>query len=237
MLSGVVASVLLVAFFSFRTAFDYGAGADANMFMEYIGECVSGKASHVLLISYILVALGAVLFFAIRGKNLFSYTALNYASLFSVVAAIAAGISFNMITNELFFEGSGVAGEISFVAVLCLVFGAVMEEFMFRGVLIKMFGSACGITGAVLITSLLFSLSHGDIYQIIYTFFLGVILAVIRVCSTSLWPPIMLHLSYNLAGLLWSGMELGETELWVTVAVCAVSVFISASGGRKVVEK
>lgn len=49
---------------------------------------------------------------------------------------------------------------------------------------------------------ILFGIAHGNIVQGIYTFILGIALALVYVCFNSLWGSIILHIIFNFMGLL-----------------------------------
>ena len=203
LLSGVVSATGVVAYYSFSAALDYGSIgeiSDASAFVEHISALVTGKSSLVLLISYIIVVFVLFLSFALRRKSVLSYVGMSYGRGMSIISATILGVVLNLITYCLVPETAQEANEINAVLILCVVFGPVIEEIMFRGVLLKMFGAACGTVAASVITAALFAIMHTEPVQMVYTFALGIILAAIRVKSTSLWSPILLHLSFNITG-------------------------------------
>lgn len=74
---------------------------------------------------------------------------------------------------------------------------AFAEELLFRGVVysnLRPFGKS----GAVIISSLLFALMHQNVEQLLYTFAVGVVAALIYEWSGSIWGSIMLHMFVNL---------------------------------------
>ncbi len=242
LLSGVVSAAGVVAYYSIRAALDYGSIgeiADASAFVEHISALVTGKSPLVLLISYIVVVFVLFLCFALRRKSVFAYVGLSYGRFVSVISAMFLGVVLNLITYSLVPETAQEASEINTVLVLCVILGPVIEELMFRGVLLKMFGAACGTVAASVITAALFALTHTESVQMIYTFVLGVILAAIRVRSTSLWPPILLHLSFNITGAVMMINPCMFTPKGI-LALFGVSVLLfvlSCTGGRRYVKK
>lgn len=117
---------------------------------------------------------------------------------------------------------------LSFSAFLFLLFSsavvpALFEEFCFRGViygLLKKFGDI----PAIIISSLLFSLIHGNFVQIPYTFIFGLALAFTRYASNSLIPCIIVHLVNNSLAVIaeYSGV-LGN--LIITAVIIALFIF------------
>lgn len=95
--------------------------------------------------------------------------------------------------------------------------GVIYEEFLFRGLILGKLVEYYrlknkDIWSAILISSFIFSIMHilnliskpyyvvGTSTQIIYTFFLGVLLGTVYFISNNIWVPILLHSLFNLAG-------------------------------------
>ena len=242
LLSGVVSAAGVVAYYSIRTAFDYGSIgeiADASDFVEHISALVTGKSSLVLLVSYVVVVSVLFLSFAIRRKNALSYVGLSYGRFVSVLSSVLLGVVLNLITNSVIPETAQETGEINAILILCVILGPFVEELIFRGVLLKMFGAANGTVAAALITSALFALTHTEPVQMVYTFILGIILATVRVRSTSLWSPIFLHLSFNVTGALMMILPFAFTKGKMLLLSAAAILFfaLSCTGGRRFVRK
>jgi len=83
-----------------------------------------------------------------------------------------------------------------------VVFAPVLEESIFRGFLFAGFRqSRIGITGTIIITSMIWTLLHlgqYDIYDMGSLFVFGVILGILRQRTNSLWSPLIAHLLNNL---------------------------------------
>lgn len=83
------------------------------------------------------------------------------------------------------------------VSALYVCIGAPLtEEILFRGVILKSL-SKYGIPFAVFMSSLLFGLVHGNIFQAPFAFAAGIVLAYLAVRSGSLWPSILVHFVVN----------------------------------------
>jgi len=94
---------------------------------------------------------------------------------------------------------------------VCLIPG-VCEELLFRGAIL----TNClpfGRGKAILISSLLFSLMHQNVEQILYAFVAGVILGIVYERTQSIWTCILLHVLNNFTSLFSSVLhaKLGET--------------------------
>lgn len=82
----------------------------------------------------------------------------------------------------------------------------ICEELLFRGVMQKNIMNDKKPIYAILITSTLFMLMHGDVYSIPYTFALGVLMGYLAYRSSSVLPAICYHIVNN------------------TIAVCALYI-------------
>ncbi len=241
-LSGVISSLGVVAYYSIAAARDVGelgASVDANSFSEYIADVLSGKSSVVLLVSYILVLVVALIVFAVRRGNLSTYTGLSYCRPISMISAVILGAFLNAIISFFVPAGEGQEVTVNAILILCIVLGPFVEEFMFRGVLLKMFGGAVGIFFSVVITSALFAVAHGNFSQAAYTFVLGLLLAIVRYKSTSLWSAIAMHMSFNVTGALLVGFDIAfDSVEIVIISVAAVAFFaLACTGGRSIRKK
>lgn len=242
LLSGVAAAASVVAYYSVSAAMSFGSigdAADSSAFVEYVADFVSGKSSVVLLVSYCMVVAVMLLAFAIRRKSLAAYTGMSHARFFSIVGAAASGAALNLITYSLTPASASGAESVNAVLILCVLIGPFVEELMFRGVLLKMFGGSCGIVAASLITSALFAISHTEPVQMLYSFILGVILCIVRVRSTSLWSALSLHLSFNITGAAAMVYDptLANGELIMLSAAGIAFLLIACTGGRLRVRK
>ena len=96
------------------------------------------------------------------------------------------------------------------------IFGApLIEEIVFRaGPLTKLKGKMPTLA-AVLLTSALFALAHGNPLQMVYTFLLGIVCAYLFIKSDSIYPSIICHFAFNGANLIAMTMQaLFRTDFW-----------------------
>lgn len=119
------------------------------------------------------------------------------------------------------------------------IIAPIMEEYFFRYVTYKKLG-AFGDKAYVIFSSALFALFHMNLYQLLYAFVLGVILALLYLYTGKLRYPIALHLLINFGG---SGIStlvmsyLGEraTEIWgiVFIVISLAGIVLSFTWLRK----
>ena len=75
---------------------------------------------------------------------------------------------------------------------------AVVEEYLFRGVLFQGFRS-CGLFKTAVITSLMFALAHGNLNQFLYAFAIGLFFAYLVEASGSVYASMIAHMCVNTA--------------------------------------
>ncbi len=120
----------------------------------------------------------------------FSSIIINYISFF---VQILMGVTFsdNMPDNKVVTIPSMIMTFISIAVV-----PAIIEEFAIRGTVmqpLRRFGDKF----AIIVSALFFSLLHGNMVQIPYTFVGGLILGFLMVKTKSMWPPMILHFINN----------------------------------------
>jgi uncharacterized protein len=85
---------------------------------------------------------------------------------------------------------------------------AIGEEFLFRGVLQKLFHQwTKNIHVSVILAAFLFSAIHMQFYGFIPRFMMGVMLGYVFVWSGSLWVPILIHFTNNSAAVIVSFLQ------------------------------
>ena len=77
-----------------------------------------------------------------------------------------------------------------------VILPAVVEEFLFRGVLFQGFRN-CGLLKTAIITSLMFALAHGNLNQFMYAFVLGLFFAYLVEASGSVYAAMIAHMCVN----------------------------------------
>jgi sodium transport system permease protein len=83
------------------------------------------------------------------------------------------------------------------LALVVVLLAPVCEELAFRGFILTGLRQRFHPWTAILLSSLLFAASHLNVFQLVPTFILGVILGVVATRSRSVLPGMLLHLLYN----------------------------------------
>jgi sodium transport system permease protein len=125
------------------------------------------------------------------------------------------------------------------VVVLALaVVPAIAEELAFRGVVLGALSTRLRPASAILLSALLFAISHGSLFRLLPTLVLGVLLGLIARRTRTLWPSMLAHALNNgiLLALDRASPEaverLGAPTAWAAAGAAAVTVGVIALGIR-----
>lgn len=128
-------------------------------------------------------------------------------SSFALAISLIAGALFSVVVTSLGIEsleppsvpetaiGDGPVRALT-VSILVIV-GPLAEEVFFRGFLLMAFVQGIGVVPAVLVTSTIFAVSHGDIAVMLPIFVSGVSLSVVYLLTRSIWPSVVAHSAQN----------------------------------------
>jgi uncharacterized protein len=97
--------------------------------------------------------------------------------------------------STLYFpNGSQLTNSISFFSVV--IIAPIVEEFIFRGLLLTRWSSKWGTQRSILVSSIIFGVLHGP--STVSLFFVGLVLSFVYIKTRSLIIPILLHAGNNL---------------------------------------
>jgi len=94
-----------------------------------------------------------------------------------------------------------------------VIFAPLFEETFFRGFLFEGFRqSQIGITGTIILTSLIWSLLHIQygFFEIATIFLLGILIGIVRIITGSLWGPLIMHAFFNLVSMVMLSLSLSN---------------------------
>jgi membrane protease YdiL (CAAX protease family) len=184
-----------------------------------------------VLVSYLLVAAGAilVLFLSIKSffplpENWFRFRVRDRWFLWGLggyCVALPIVVVISLINQQL-WQGQGGSNPLlqlaleaqDFVALGIFFFTAAIaaplfEEFLFRGFLLPSLTRYLSVWGAILVSSLLFAVAHLSLSEIFPLTALGIVLGVVYTRSRNLLAPMLLHSLWN-SGTLLSLFILGS---------------------------
>lgn len=157
------------------------------------------------------------------GFCLFSSFATNYGSqVFTFF-----GIEFPSSSEQL---PQGIFGFLA-VALSTAFFPAFFEELVMRGMVMGILRKN-GDAFAIITSAFVFGIMHANVDQIVFAFFVGIILGFITVKSGSIWPAIAVHFINNLISVAFSYMKGIDSLLTslLLIAVFAVAAVLSVFG-------
>ncbi len=171
---------------------------------NHLNICSASAVSEILFLLPVLVILVRNRFEILRGVklNILGIKTILWTALFSLLL-MPAGLYLNMLSQLL--VPNAVSG--TFIALtrtpflLALVYyvflPAVVEEFIFRGVLYQCF-RPYGLWKAALIIAIFFGLAHLNLNQGLYGIFFGLFMVLLVEATGSIFAPMLLHFIVNL---------------------------------------
>ncbi|MBO7148414.1 MAG: CPBP family intramembrane metalloprotease [Clostridia bacterium] len=188
--------------------------------IRYIDPAMLARRDNIYLslviLQFLILLLPAVFYTRLKGKGYVSTLGLkmfmpdSIAFILIATIAIIAGSAALRFLLELIniprsdtvlmrkiFSDISPASSPMFSLVAYALTPAVIEEFMFRGVLLTEYKSG-GRICAVVMSSLLFALVHYGFENFILSFFIGVMLAFTYYVTGSVWSCVFIRLAYNI---------------------------------------
>lgn len=108
----------------------------------------------------------------------------------------------------------------------------VAEELTYRGMLFRRMRENVGAPAAILFSSLVFGILHGNLVQFLYAFVLGMLLAWVYEQTERLVVPVLLHMVINLVSLFatrWNFFSWMLESALRTVGVTTVSLLVAVA--------
>lgn len=172
-------AIFLIPFFLFLWVF-----RRVNYPIISIVKGNSYNASQVLLVIPLIIISISLAWIIILGLNLISEgIAENYLNWLNSVQMLTLGPETTLLQYVLFF------GLVSILA-------PVIEEIIFRGIIIERLGAKYNYRWAVIISSTIFAFLH--VSQVLDAFIFGVVLSLVYLKTESLMIPILIHVVNNI---------------------------------------
>ncbi len=199
-------------------------------------EFISKYAVHITAIAAVLALVTYFIIFKVRKKSLIKEVGLTKIPLLHGFAMVLFGGFLNVFVTLVmsmipfpeewltnYVDASSVAADTtSVVAVIFTVIGApIIEEIVYRGLCYNSLKRGIPMLAAMIISSWGFGMSHGTVIWVIYASLLGFVLVWLKEKYRSLTAPLLVHMSFNLMGLLLS--LVGEMPGGFYAALAAVS--------------
>lgn len=125
------------------------------------------------------------------------------------------------------YEATLAAQSSRLMEILCIgLVGPFLEEILFRGLILRTLQKVMKPAIAIGLAAVGFALFHGNLYQMVFTLPLGVVLGFLAWRFHSIWPAVFLHAGFNLSNyLVQMGSFLGYSEtdpMWVGIAMAGM---------------
>ncbi len=205
--------IMLIAFIGLRIASAFGGFSWINnAFLK------DGVATIIIQI-FIMFLLPILLIFLFKKKGFkksFEFVKLKKISWKAVLIAVLIGIIvfflnlfiasfFSFIIKLLGYNPEGTSSGIQYSTFLQFLYGIVFvgvlpgfcEEFMHRGIVLQGTKDSVGYKRAIIISSVLFGLTHLNVEQFFYATILGLIMGFITVISDNIIPAMIVHFMNN----------------------------------------
>ncbi len=170
---------------------------------------------------------------------------LPFGAALGVLASAALNILLTLLDALRFFpdyeEIMDIAMEGSpfFLVISMVILAPLVEEFIFRGLIMEHLRTKMKLPLAILISSAVFGVIHLNLLQGLYAALLGVVMALICVRAGTIWASVCAHAGFNAVSVI--GVILMDTPVIAGLALMAlyalsiagVIVFFATARGRK----
>ncbi|MCF0131583.1 MAG: CPBP family intramembrane metalloprotease [Pseudobutyrivibrio sp.] len=130
------------------------------------------------------------------------------------LAVIVLGIALNVLITYTGLAGASKGfdratktlqdGEL-IIKIMCnVIVIPILEELLYRGIILGQLYTFWNLKYAIIISSLLFGMLHFNIVQFLYAFIVGIALGICHIKTKRLWPVIIAHGATNLIVILFS---------------------------------
>ena len=191
-----------------------GKTMDVQTITEKTTAFLSDNVIFIGFIANILTILFLIIFFRIRKKKLLFEANWNAVSVKDIPYAIGLGVAlvlfisfgFSLLPESLlesYNQFSGMlTGDLTVVSLIYTVIAApIVEEIIFRGLILSRLRKAMSVPIAIIISSLLFALAHGQALWMAYTFIVGCAFAIVDVKTNTITTSVLVHMLFNLLGM------------------------------------
>ena len=236
----LLVSIGYIMLYSFKATLEAtmnGGVPDVNAISIEAAEYLLKQQNNVVNISGIFTILFLVLFFLIRKKNVIKEVTAVKAPGKNYLIGVGVAFGYMLVINfglqflpeswleaygaqsNMLLEGSDLA-----IFVSTVIMAPLVEELIFRGLMLSRLRKGMSDWAAILISGFIFGLAHGQILWMSYTFIMGILLGLVAVKSESLLPSLALHMIFNLGGVVLTLLpgEIASTGLYIAMLAIGV---------------
>ena len=193
---------------------------------------ISGVATLIVLAAFFLLRrknpLKEMGFLPTRGRLVF--LGIGLAPLLYLATTLILGLLPQHWLDE-YAEASAALNDTGLLMTVATVIVApLVEEIIFRGLILTRLHRGMPGWLAVLVTALVFGVCHGQVVWMAYAFVLGAIFGFIALRARSIWPSLTAHLIFNGIGQLAAFLEHSALDPWpALLALAGAGLLICAA--------
>ena len=208
------------------------AGEMFNVLMEYQVQITAVGALLTIPYSFILFRKDKMETTEVykHHNNIMSYAKIIILAVIACIGLNSIALMMNLaMIDERYQATSTVMYNAPFsVQIICLgIIIPVAEELMFRGIVYKRFRQYATFLRAAVFSTLMFSLAHGNIVQMVYAFAIGMLLSFVYEKFDSFAAPVCFHICVNITSLIVTQIG-GFTWLYSDTMRMAVAAVLCA---------
>ena len=160
--------------------------------------------------TYLIEVVIILLFCRINKANIKTATGFNkvkpitYLLVFLLCITIHPFINMFGVLTNIFIPGGNEAISSQLLnngfilnTIFAAILPALVEEFIFRGMLLNTYVQTSRLRASILLSALVFALYHFNLIQGLYAFVLGIIIGLIFVLTDSVLPCMLFHFTFN----------------------------------------
>lgn len=219
----LVSQMVYLSAIGFIFGIKYGTrGLSEEQFMERLQQVLSIHTHIAIILAAIISIFIYSQILKKRGQKLLKVCSFERISVTNVFLSLLAGAAFLFINGyvieviyktglltkymESFEEFSSLISSANMVLVIISVgvVAPIIEEVIFRGLIMKELKSYMPMVWVVIVQAVLFGIFHMRVIQAIYATLLGLMLGVVYLFVKSILAPIILHMFYNLTSIMLS---------------------------------
>lgn len=205
---------------TFILSAQYGSVSDQSEYLAMLDELtarvyetINAYSLHITLAAGLLTILTFIILFKFRKKKPFTEMGFSRIKAAQIPILILFGLSLNMFTSvflslipfpsswvEAYNMTNDILLESTFLitALTTLVCAPIVEEITFRGLVYSRLCKGMPMFAAMLISSWLFGVAHGNMIQMLYASIIGFAICYIRIKYESLTACVLVHFGFNL---------------------------------------
>ena len=222
---------------------------------NYVYELVMKYSMLLTLISGILALVTFFVIMKARKKRPLADIGLTRINPWLALELIGLGAALNVFVTfamaiipfpvewiNSYVESSSMLADANVVIsiIVTVISAPIVEEITFRGFMYGQLKGGMPMFAAMLISSWVFGMVHGDLIWFMYAFLLGIVLTYIAEKCGALTAPIIVHMAFNLFGSLTGLLgDMSETTFFILLASSglvslALLIHIGRSSERKI---